>query len=147
MHAVRITLLTLVALGATTLPALAQEASRAEVGEQVFALVCAMCHSINPPAKLAPPISHAAAYYLRRHPDAESAAAAMVDFLKEPAADRSAMPPHAVERFGLMPSQAHLSDAQLLAVARYALSLADTAHVRAPAGGGGQDHGGGRGGR
>ncbi len=147
MHGLRIALVVLVALGATTRSALAQEEPRAQEGEQIFALVCSMCHSLNPPAKLAPPISHAAAYYLRRHSDVESAAGAMVAFLKAPAADRSAMPPHAVERFGLMPSQAHLSDAQLHAVARYALSLADTAHVRAPAGSGPHAHEGGRGGR
>ena len=74
-------------------------------------------------------MSHAAAYYLRKHQDVDSAAAAMAAYLKQPAAERSALPAMAVERFGLMPSQAHLSDAQLQAVTRYTLTLADTAHV------------------
>jgi cytochrome c len=109
-------------------PAGAQDATHPE-GAQLFQLVCAMCHSVNPPAKAAPPISHAAAYYLRRHGEVDAAMAAMVAFLKEPSAETSAMPPHAVERFGLMPPQDHLTDAQLRAVAVYSLSLADTVHV------------------
>jgi cytochrome c len=119
----------LVLLLATALPVGAQQDAPHEDGEQIFSLVCAMCHSVNPPAKAAPPISHAAAYYSRRHDGREAAVLAMVAFLKEPAAERSVLPPHAVERFGLMPPQAHLSDAQLRAVAQYALSVADTVHV------------------
>lgn len=126
MPALRICLILLAALA---LPASAQQDARNEQGEQIFSLVCAMCHSVSPPARAAPPISHAAAYYIRRHDDRDAAVRAMVAFLKEPAAERSVLPPHAVERFGLMPAQAHLSDTQLLAVARYALSLADTVHV------------------
>jgi cytochrome c len=121
--------LIVMSFAASSGPAAAQAVDRE--GEQLFNLVCAMCHSVNPPAKAAPPISHAAAYYLRRHADEEAAIAAMVAYLREPAAERSAMPAHAIERFGLMPSQGHLTEAQLRAAARYALSLADTAHVRA----------------
>jgi cytochrome c len=118
--------LVLLAVG-TTLAA--QEPVPAPDGAQLFELVCAMCHSVNPPPKAAPPISHAVAYYLRKHESADSALTAMVAYLRQPEAERSVMPPMAIERFGLMPSQGHLSDAQLLAVARYALSLADSAHV------------------
>jgi cytochrome c len=109
-------------------PATAQDVPPPD-GEQLFQLVCAMCHSVNPPAKSAPPISHAAAYYLRRHEDQGRALSAMVAFLREPSVETSAMPPHAVERFGLMPPQSHLTDDQLRAVALYSLSLADTVHV------------------
>jgi cytochrome c len=96
-----------------------------------------MCHSVNPPAKAAPPISHAAAYYLRTHGDTEMAVEAMVDFLKDPATERSVMPAHAIERFGLMPPQGHLSDERLRAVARYVMTLAGAGH-----GHGDHDHGG-----
>lgn len=119
-------MLVLLAVGVS--PLAAQEQAAPD-GAQIFQLVCAMCHSVNPPHKSAPPMSHAAAYYLRKHQEADSAVAAMVAYLKQPAAERSALPAMAVERFGLMPSQAHLSDAQLQAVARYTLTLADTAHV------------------
>jgi cytochrome c len=109
-------------------PLSAQQSTPQPDGAQIFNLVCAMCHSVNPPAKTAPPMSHAAAYYVRKHSDPEAAAAALVAYLKAPAAERSALPAHAIERFGIMPSQAHLPEAQLQAVARYALTLADTAH-------------------
>jgi mono/diheme cytochrome c family protein len=115
-------------LAASAAPLAAQEQAAPD-GAQIFELVCAMCHSVNPPAKAAPPISHAVAFYLRKHGNADTAAAAMVAYLKQPDAERSLIPAMAIERFGLMPSQGHLSDAQLQAVARYALSLADTAHV------------------
>lgn len=120
-------LTTLLVVG--TLPLTAQDQAAPPDGAQLFDLVCAMCHSVNPPHKAAPPMSHAAAYYLQKHADADSALVAMVAYLKAPTAERSALPPMATERFGVMPSQAHLSDAQLQAVARYALSLADTTHV------------------
>ncbi|MHB1329369.1 MAG: c-type cytochrome [Gemmatimonadales bacterium] len=105
----------------------AQQASPPSEGQQIFQTVCAMCHSVTPPPKLAPPISHAAAYYVRRYADPLPP---LLAYLKEPAAERSAMPPHVIERFGIMPPQSHLSEAQLTAVARYILTLADTAHVR-----------------
>ena len=135
MRTVRL-LVSLLAL--TAVPAAAQETAAEREGRAVFEMVCAMCHSVAPPAKAAPPISHAAAYYLRKHPSPDSAAAAIVAYLKEPAAERSLLPAHAVERFGLMPSQGHLSNDQLGAVARYVLTLADTAH-----GGGEMQHRGG----
>ncbi|MBR9988525.1 MAG: cytochrome c [Gemmatimonadetes bacterium] len=122
-------------LAVTALPAAAQQAAAQPDGRAVFEMVCAMCHSVAPPAKLAPPMSHAAAYYARRYSMPDSAAAAMVAYLKEPVAEKSAMPAHAIERFGLMPAQAHLSEEQLKAVARFVLTLADTAH-----GGGGMQH-------
>ena len=108
----------------------AQQTPAQPDGSAVFEMVCAMCHSVAPPATLAPPMSHAAAYYLRRYPNGDSAAAAIVAYLKAPAAEKSLLPAHAIERFGLMPAQAHLSDAQLSAVARYVLTVADTAHGR-----------------
>jgi cytochrome c len=115
-------------------PVAGQQADPAE-GQRIFELVCAMCHSVQPPAKTAPPVSHAAAYYLRKYGDTGHAAAAMVAYLREPVAERSALPAHAIERFGLMPSQGHLTEAQLQAVSRYVLTLADTAHVHRGHGG------------
>ncbi len=107
-----------------------QPAAEQGEGRAVFEMVCAMCHSVQPPPKAAPPMSHAAAYYAQRFADADSAAAAIVEYLKVPSAEKSLLPAHAIERFGLMPSQAHLSDAQLRAVARYVLTLADSMHGR-----------------
>jgi mono/diheme cytochrome c family protein len=69
-----------------------------------------------------------ASFYLQQHQTPEAAAAAIVAYVKQPDSTRSALPAHAIARFGLMPSQAHLTDAQLAAVASYVLTLADTTH-------------------
>lgn len=114
----------------SAVPAAAQQTPAQPEGRAVFEMVCAMCHSVAPPAKLAPPMSHAAAYYLRKHESPDSAAAAIVAYLKLPSAETSVLPAHAIERFGIMPPQSHLSAEQLQAVARYVLTVADTAHVR-----------------
>jgi len=120
-------------LVATSAPLVAQEQAFDPDGPQIFQLVCAMCHSVNPPPKAAPPMSHVAGHYRQKYPEGEAAIAAMVEYLKKPEAERSALPPHAIERFGLMPAQSHLSDALLKKVAHYAMSLADTAHMMGPA--------------
>jgi len=106
-------------------------------GKAIFELVCAMCHTLEPPPNLAPPISHAAAYYFHRFETEDEAVAAMVAFMREPSEAASILPAMAIERFGLMPPQAHLSQEQLEAVARYSLTLADTTHGR-----GGMQHDG-----
>jgi len=99
-------------------------------GKALYELVCAMCHTMEPPPNLAPPISHAAAYYFHRFDSEDEAVAAMVAFLREPSEETSLLPARAIERFGLMPPQSHLSQEQLEAVARYSLTLADTTHGR-----------------
>lgn len=103
-------------------------------GKMIFEIGCALCHSLNPPAKKAPPISHAASYYLRRHGSEEAAVQAMAAFLQAPSAETSILPAHAIERFGLMPAQDHLSREQLIEVARYAVSMADKEHGQPGAG-------------
>jgi len=109
-------------------PLAAQAEAPESDGAQIFQMVCGMCHSMNPPPNAAPPMSHATGFYLQQHETAEAAAAAIVAYLKQPDSTRSALPAHAITRFGLMPSQAHLTDVQLDAVARYVLTLADTTH-------------------
>ncbi len=120
----------LIAIAALASPLHAQRQGDTGEGEQLFKLVCAMCHSLTPPMKTAPPISHAAGFYLAKHPDRAAAIKAMVAFLKNPTVEQSLLPVMAVERYGLMPTQSHLSDTQLAAVAAYVLTVADTAHVR-----------------
>ena len=116
-------------LVATSAPLVAQEQAFDPDGPQIFQLVCAMCHTVSPPPAAAPPMSHVAGHYRQKHRDDEAAIAAMVEYIRKPEAERSALPAHAIERFGLMPAQVQLTDAQLKKVARYALSLADTAHM------------------
>ena len=76
---------------------------------------------------------------MRKYPQPADAAAALAAYVRAPDAAKSLLPAHAIERFGLMPAQSQLNDAQLDAVARYVLTLADTAHV-----GGHMGHGGHR---
>ena len=109
-------------------PLAAQAGAPDADGAEVFQMVCSMCHTVNPPPKAAPPMSHATGFYLRQHETVEAAATAIVAYLKQPDSTRSALPAHAITRFGMMPSQAHLTDVQLDAVARYVLTLADTTH-------------------
>ena len=116
-------------LAATSGPLTAQEQAFEPDGPQIFQLVCAMCHTVNPPPKAAPPMSHVAGHYRQHYKDDEAAITAMVEYLKKPEAERSALPAMAIERFGLMPAQSHLSDGQLKKAARYPLSLADTTHM------------------
>lgn len=124
MRPIHVALVTAIALS----PLGAQQQAAPVDGSQVFGMVCAMCHSVQPPPKAAPPMSHVTAYYLRKHADTTAAATAIVAYIKKPEAARSLLPAMAIERFGLMPAQTQLSDAQLNAVARYVLTLADTAH-------------------
>jgi cytochrome c5 len=116
-------------IAAAATPLAAQEQAFEPDGPQIFQLVCSMCHTVNPPPQAAPPMSHVAGHYRQKHQDDEVAVAAMVEYIKHPEAERSALPAHAIERFGLMPAQIQLTDGQLKKVARYVLSLADTTHM------------------
>ena len=113
-----------VVLGLTCLmatPLLAQE--DVEHGKAVFDAVCSTCHSLEPPHKEAPPLLMIARHYVEAYGDRETAAVAMVAWATEPDAARSALPAHAIERFGLMPAQA-LPREDLEAVAWFALENA-----------------------
>ena len=128
--------LPLAALLAAAAPAAAQEPVTG--GEATFKAVCATCHSIHPPAAQAPPMAHIARHYL----DADTARTAVIErivrWVREPANDRSLLPPMARERWGLMPPL-QLPEAQAREVAAYVLTLADPA-----AGGAGRGMGRGR---
>ncbi|HSG46715.1 MAG TPA: hypothetical protein VLA43_02755 [Longimicrobiales bacterium] len=74
-------------------------------GERIYRETCSLCHTMDPPANLAPPMSHVARHLRQSFADEESAVAHVVDYLPAPAAERSIMPEMARERFGLMPPQ------------------------------------------
>lgn len=116
------------AQGRATTPPSGAEASAALLaqGKQVYERVCVGCHTMESPATLAPPLTHVAKHYRQAFTERDSAVAHIVAFVRNPAADRSKMPAHAVERFGLMPAQP-LADEQLRAVATYIWSLPDPA--------------------
>lgn len=105
-------------------PALA--AGLQDDGRQIFESVCAQCHTVQPPADKAPPMSHIARHYRDQLADRTEAIARIEEWLRAPAANRSLLPEHAIEMWGLMPP-VQLQAGQTSAVAGYVYSLADTA--------------------
>lgn len=91
-------------------------------GKRLYETVCVSCHTMDPPPKLAPPMTHVARHYRQAFTSEEEAVAAMVAYLRKPDAARSKMPKMAHERFGLMPA-VPLSEPQLRAVSRYVWTL------------------------
>lgn len=116
-----------VALLLATLPtrAAAQDAAQDALpsGKTTFDVVCAACHSIDPPHKLAPPMSHVARYYKRAFPTEEQFVEAMVQWVIKPEKERSKMPAHVIENFGLM-AAFPLPEPQLREVAKYVWTIA-----------------------
>lgn len=100
----------------------AQETAATIDGKTTFDVVCASCHSINPPHKLAPPMSHVARYYRRAFETEAEGVEAIVQWVTKPERERSKMPAHVIENFGLM-AAFPLPEAQLREVAKYVWSL------------------------
>ncbi|MCA9738624.1 MAG: c-type cytochrome, partial [Gemmatimonadetes bacterium] len=113
--------------GALAAPLAAQDASHTasavERGQAMFDLICSACHSWDPPAKLAPPMSMVLGHYLERYADTDEASDAIAAWISGPDAERSVLPSHAVQQFGLMPGQP-LPEAERRAVAAYLLDRA-----------------------
>ncbi len=92
-------------------------------GKTTFETICAACHSINPPHKLAPPMSHVARYYKRTLTTEAEFTEAVVRWVREPDRERSKMPAHVFDNFAIMPAFP-LPEAQLREVAKYIWTLA-----------------------
>ncbi len=73
-------------------------------GQQIYERSCAVCHSMRPPAKTAPPIVGLAARHRTVYGNREDAVAAITSFMKKPDAGKTALGPNAIKRFGLMPA-------------------------------------------
>lgn len=102
-------------------------------GELTFRVVCAACHTLNPPYEKAPPMTHVARHYRQAFATEAEGVEAIVQWVMKPEAARSKMPAHAIERFGLMPAFP-LPEAQLREVASYVWSLGAPAATVAPTG-------------
>jgi len=107
----------------TTGPALA---SQTDQGRQVFESVCAECHTVQPPANKAPPMSHVARHYRQAITDRDEAVDRIAAWIRSPSEDRSLLPDHAIEMWGVMPPL-QLPESRLEAVASYVWGLADEA--------------------
>ncbi len=121
---------TLLALAAPAgaLAAQGTDAATIAAGRRVFETTCTTCHTVQPPVKNAPPMSHIARHYRQAVPARDSALARLEAWLVEPDPARSLLPAHARERFGLMP-MIPLEPAERRAVAAYVWSLADSARM------------------
>ncbi|MGD8276728.1 MAG: cytochrome c [Gemmatimonadota bacterium] len=97
-----------------------------ESGREIFNAVCAPCHTIQPPPDKAPPMIHIAQRYRAVASDFDDAVALVADWIREPDAGRSLLPVAEIERYGVMP-QIGLGEDRIDAVARYVLTLADSA--------------------
>jgi cytochrome c len=104
----------------------AQQSAEAQLalGEQLFQRVCSACHSLEAPPRSAPPMTHVARHYRQAFADRADGVARVVEFVRAPSAENSVLPPHARERWGLMPPLS-LPDAELEAVAQYVWQLSE----------------------
>ena len=105
-------------------------------GSAIFAKNCSVCHSVNPPPKLAPPIIPLASRYHIRFQTKEDGVKHIIAFVKSPE-KKNAVDPQAVARFGLM-APIPLSDAELRAVAGWVWDQYNPAMGRGYGGGQGQ---------
>lgn len=96
-------------------------------GKQLFETVCVGCHTVQPPPAQAPPMAHVIRHYRARFGTREAVVERVVAWLAAPARDRSVMPAHMLERWGVMPPVA-LDDAQRRAVAEYVWTLGAQPH-------------------
>lgn len=97
-----------------------------ERGKQIFETVCAACHTVNPPPDSAPPMAHVVRHLRMELETQEAFAEHVRSYVSAPEADRSLLPPMAIERFGLM-GALPLGDSILTDVAAYIWTLADSA--------------------
>ncbi|NNE68760.1 MAG: cytochrome c [Rhodothermales bacterium] len=111
-------------------------------GEVVFKTVCATCHSLDPPPNLAPPMRMVIKHYLEA--ELEDPWQSMRDWVGSPDAARSALPAHAIERFGVMPPLL-LEEADLDALMMYLKTQADSVKTMNHEMGQGMQHGNGQG--
>lgn len=105
-------------------------------GQQVYELICAGCHTLDPPPDSAPPMRHVARH-LRQDLDTFEAFAEHVrSYVPAPDAEHSRLPAMAIERFGLMDALP-LTDDVLNSAAAYLWSLTESEGHR----GEGEGHG------
>lgn len=114
-----------VMIAATPMLLVGQEQAAID-GKQIFETTCSACHSLMPPMKLAPPMAMISKHYRDKFTSDTTGIPAMARYVLEPDSARSALPAHAIERFGLMPKQPGISPAQAHAVARYVWQLSDS---------------------
>jgi len=117
---------------ATVRDAIPEHADSFERGKHWFDAVCSACHSVSPPPNLAPPMVMVAGHYLDEYDTRDAAETAVAAWITSPDPERSALPQHAIERFGLMPPQP-LPREDAEAVAYYVFELLEQQETDASA--------------
>lgn len=95
-------------------------------GEQVYELVCSACHTLDPPPDSAPPMRHVVRHLRRDLTTFEAFSEHVQSYVPAPDAERSMLPPMAIERFGVM-APLPLADDVLHSAAAYLWSLSTPA--------------------
>ena len=110
-------LLLMICTGVLCNAAAANATTTALDGKAIFTKNCSICHSINPPPKLAPPITPLSSRYHMQFQKKEDGIRHIMAFVKLPD-KKNAIDPQAITRFGLM-APVSLPDKELRAVAEW----------------------------
>jgi mono/diheme cytochrome c family protein len=106
----------------------ARDAARIAQGRALYDRMCFACHTLDPPPTLAPPMRGISTHWRQRFATRDEAIAHFLAYARAPVAERSALPAHAVQMFGLMPPL-DLAEADLRAAAEWIWSLYDPSLV------------------
>lgn len=79
------------------------DAPGTDTGEAIYQQSCRACHSMTPPAQIAPPIPALANRYRQVYGSKEKAVEAMASFMASPSTGEAVLGRGALKRFGLMP--------------------------------------------
>ena len=147
MRSVRSALVATALLSAAS-PALAgakdaAERTLLEQGRATYDRICFACHTITPPPRNAPPIVGLAAHLHERFAKRDDAVAHIVDYVRAPSAEKSVLPPQAIQRWGVRDAAARASRG---GAARRRLLAVGAVRPRLPAPNAGHGDGDGAGG-
>jgi len=105
-------------LGVAFLSSFSAFAGSKPKGEIIYDKHCSVCHTKEPPPKMAPPIFGVGMHYHQAFKSKEKAVAHMIDFMMVPDSSKSRVNPRAIRRFGVMPA-INLSKADLKIVSEW----------------------------
>lgn len=126
---------------AQSAPAEAAAEQAQSTGEKLFNATCATCHSVQPPANLAPPMAMIMQHYRKALDSDEAIRTTVMEWVVDPAKERSLMPAMAIEHHGLMPPITTLSNDELHEITTYLLTLKPEKGGMGMGGGQGMRHG------
>jgi len=90
-------------IGALAVAAVTNAQSTPPPGEALWQARCAACHTLYPPPKAAPPAMGIVMHYSETYRTRDQFVDAVARWVAAPSKDKTHMPPHAIEKFGVMP--------------------------------------------